>query len=94
MIFNIHNSFLYYKDNYNIINDYYQNSVNIIRNILINNKDISMNIIFGNENYNFNNNNKTIRINLNYEHTLVKQGGRDTNNAPLGKVIDNNVNYL
>ena len=94
MIFNIHNSFLYYKDNYNIINDYYQNSVNIIKNILINNKDISINIIFGNENHKFNNNNKMIRINLNYEHTLVKQGGRDTNNAPLGKVMDNNVNYL
>jgi len=46
--------------------------------------------------YDFNNNNKTIKININYEHTLVKKGGRSVvNNTPTGVIQYNkDDNYL
>lgn len=60
------------------------------------NTDININIIFGNDIFDFNNNNnKFIKIKLNYEHTLVKKGGRDTNNSPVGNILtDDNDKYL
>jgi hypothetical protein len=47
-------------------------------------------------NYNFNNSNKTLNININYEHTLVKNGGRSIPvGTPFGDVdYDNNEKYL
>jgi len=93
MFFNIGNSCLYCLDNYNIINDYYQYIVELIKKFLINNKELEINIILCNENYLFNNNNKILRIGINYEHTLVKKGGRDSNNSPIGNVKDNDNNY-
>jgi len=95
MLLKIHNSYLYYIDKYNLINDYYQNIIELIKKILYNNKQLEINIIFGNTNGRFNNNNKTIRINLNWEHTLVKQGGRSSANSQIGVIKDvNNNNYL
>lgn len=95
MIFSANNSFLYYQDNLGIVNDYYQNIVKIIKNILQNNEQLKVNIILCG-NYNFNNNNKTLLININYEHTLVKRGGRGIqNDTPFGNVTyDNNEKYL
>jgi hypothetical protein len=84
-------------ENGGIINDYYQSIVEIIKKILTNTTNISVNIILGDPPHNiFNNKNKTIIINLNWEHTLVKINGRDTNNAPVGNIIcnDDNTNYL
>jgi hypothetical protein len=88
MIFNANNSFLYYKENLGIVNDYYQNIVNLIKKILYNNPDLRINIILSHDcNYNFGNMNKTILININYEHTLVKIGGRDVPyDTPVGKI--------
>jgi hypothetical protein len=95
MICQYNNSQLHYLENYGIIDIYYKYIVNLIKQILTNNKEICINIIFNNNNYCFNNNNKTVRINLNYEHTLVKQGGRGSANAPIGNIKDdNNNNYL
>jgi hypothetical protein len=97
MLYSVNNSFLYYKDKFGIINDYYQNIVNLIKNILENNPNLEINILLC-DNYNFDNNNKTLKININYEHTLVKKGGRSVkNNTPFGDVNvinDTNNKYL
>jgi hypothetical protein len=96
MIFQLKQNLFYYKDNFGIINDYYQMIVEIIKNFLYNNSDLNINITLCNNHYNFNNNNKTIKININYEHTLVKKGGRDVlSNTPFGNIYyDNNEKYL
>ena len=52
-------------------------------------------LYFGFEDYNFNNGYKTIKICIQYEHTLVKVGGRDTNNSEIGGIKNNGKeNYL
>ena len=95
MLYKANNSFLYYIDNLGIINDYYQNIVKLIKNILQNNIELNINIILCG-NYNFNNSNKTLIININYEHTLVKRGGRSIpDGTPFGNINDdNNEKYL
>lgn len=45
-------------------------------------------VVFGKEFSDFNNENPTIRIECNYEHTLVLPGGRDTEDARQGKIYD------
>jgi hypothetical protein len=45
-------------------------------------------VVLGNEMTDFNNTNPTIRIECNYEHTLVLPGGRDTEDALPGKIYD------
>jgi hypothetical protein len=98
MLFRINNSYLYYDNDCGIINDYYQMIVELIKHFLYNNPEISINIILSNNfnNGNFNNSNKTLVININYEHTIVKKGGRDVpNGTPTGKLIDDdNNNYF
>jgi len=95
MFYKSGNSLLLYNDNCGIINDYYQNIVTIIKHILENNPDLHINIVLGG-NYNFNNNNKTLVISINYEHTLVKKGGRSVPfGTPIGTVKDDtNDNYF
>jgi hypothetical protein len=89
------NCFFYY-DNFGIINDYYQMIVDIIKKILDDNKSLSLNITLCNNDYNFNNDNKTIKISINYEHTLVKNDGRSVpQETPFGNIHDdNNCKYL
>ena len=96
----INKSFLFYNiEQYCYTKEYYLYIINLIKKILLNN-NLYLNIILGNYNYNYNfeNNYKNIIININYEHTLVKSGGRSCNNDPQGsvKVIDskNEENYL
>jgi len=73
----------------------YYNSILTVLKSILKNIEIDININFSTENYNFNNNNKTLKIAINYEHTLVKQGGRTSNNAPIGIIQDENSNpYL
>lgn len=93
MIFQANQSYLYYENNYGIINDYCQNIVDILKQILTNHPEISMNIALCNNSYPFNNHNKTLRIDINYEHTLVKKGGRDTFGSPNGNILDTDDNY-
>ena len=94
MIYKVHSSLLYYNDNLGIVNDYYQSIVTLIKNILNNNLQLKVNILLCSK-YNFNNNNKTIIININYEHTLVKRYARDTCNSPEGNIFTEfNEKYL
>jgi hypothetical protein len=95
MIFNVNHSFLYYKKIFDIAkNDYYQNIVNLIKQILHQHPDLCINIILC-DHYQFNNTNKTIFININYEHTLVKLGGRDVpHDTPIGNISYENKTYF
>jgi hypothetical protein len=94
MIIKINSSYLSYNDIAWYVNDYHQYIINLIKEIL-KNKEININIIFCGADHDFDNNNKIIRINFNYEHTLVKIGGRDTGNALTGNIKDDDGNnYL
>jgi len=76
-------------------NDYYQYILSVLEYIIDKN-NLSINIILDGNEYNFNNNNKTIKISINYEHTLVKEGGRSVQkDTPFGKIKYNeNKNYF
>jgi hypothetical protein len=100
MILNIKNSFVLCDDNIPyFVREYYNYIFSLITQI-IHEFDLSINILLGNQQQNFDNfvelkNNKTIKIGINYEHTLVKKGGRDTFNAPTGNINTNDGdNYL
>ena len=77
------------------VNDYYEYILSIV-NYIIDKNNLSINIILDGEEYNFRNNNKTIKIAINYEHTLVKKGGRSVQKGtPFGKIKYNeNENYF
>jgi len=95
MLVTINKSCIYFINNCNTINDYYQYIVILNKKFLENNTDINININFTSENYTFPNENRTIRINFNYEHTLVKINGRGAEGSPLGTIETNeNTNYL
>lgn len=73
------------------VNDYYEYILSILKYIIDKN-NLSINIILNGGEYNFRNNNKTIKVAINYEHTLVKEGGRSVQKGtPFGK-IKYNVN--
>lgn len=89
----INNSVILVCDKEHIVDDYYQYILSLLKNAIEKN-NLSINIILDGENYNFNNNNKTIKININYEHTLVKEGGRSVRNStPRGKIKYNENKY-
>ena len=88
ILFNIHDSCLWYKEDCGIINDYYQYIVGLIKMFMIQNPEMRVNILFFNDQYDFGNNNRTIRIQINYEHILVKQGGRSSYSSPTGSILD------
>ena len=96
MLFIHKNICFYYDPLPYYVGVYYQMIIETIQKFIYNNEDISINITLCNNYYNFNNNNKTIKININFEHTIVKNGGRDVpNNTPYGNIKDdNNNNYL
>lgn len=77
-----------------MLKDYYEYIISVIKYI-VEKHNLSINIILNNNNYAFNNGNKTIKINLNIEHTLVKENGRGLlSNTPVGKIeYDNNKCY-
>ena len=99
MLFSIYNSYLYYENIHFCVNTYFNSIVKIIKKILENNPDMNVNIWlchgvdFSDDI--FNNSNKLIKISLNCEHTIVKKGGRDTDNVAVGNIMDDNDdNYL
>jgi len=95
MIYKIHNSYIYCSDNYGIIDSYCQYVIKLLQEIITKNPEININIIFINNPHQITNSNKTVIINFNLEHTLVKQGGRSSAISEIGKVkYDNDNNYL
>lgn len=74
------------------VNDYYQYVVSLFIRLL-KDKELPINIIIGDHDITFPNKNKLVRVHINYEHTLVKQGGRDTYNTPVGNIkVENTSN--
>ena len=65
-------------------------------NYIIDKNNLSINIILGSGHHDFKNNNKTIKIGINYDHTLVKEGGAWVpSKTPKGKIKYNeNKNYF
>ena len=54
-----------------------------------------LNIIFGDYKFKFPNSQRTFKIDIQYEHTLVKPGGRDSTNSITGSVkLNENSFYL
>ena len=95
-IIKINNSIILKSTKSNYMNDYYQYIISVLKYIIDKN-NLSINIILDRGKYNFNNNNKTIKIGINYEHTLVKEqpADGDKKDRPFGKIKYNeNKNYL
>ena len=89
MLLLIGDSCVYIDIDINYINYYIKYIVELLKLIIIKN-NLHINIIIGNGFYNFNNDNKLIRININWEHTLVKKNGRSIMpNCLEGKVLTN-----
>ena len=88
MISKINGSVLYHNNkNGKCVNCYYEYVVSLIGKILSENNALTINVILGKFDYDFDNTNKTIKIDINYEHTLVKTGGRSVpRNTPKGVV--------
>ena len=95
MLININKSSIYCHNPIFYVNDYYQYIVSLLISILTNNKELKVNIMLCND-YHFNNDNTNIKININYEHTLVKKDGRGVAiNTPFGNIdYDINEKYL
>ena len=68
----INNSIILIKSQPPWTNEYYQYIVSLLK-LIINKNNLSINIILGDQDYNFHNENKTIKMGINYEHTLVKK---------------------
>lgn len=95
-LLNINGSYFYYRTAPRYINDYYQYIVTLLKRVLeVDNLDV--NLILGHHRYRFANSqkNKTLSLNINYEHTLVKEGGRSVPpGTPLGKIKYQDKHYL
>ena len=74
MLLTVQKSYIYTDIDIYYVNSYIQYIIELLKFIIIENK-LHINIIIGNGFYNFQNydinNNKLIRININWEHTLV-----------------------
>jgi len=83
-----------YNDNYdNLVKYYYDYVLFLIKENCLNNSISNINIILGNYYFYFNNCKITIRIDFNFEHTLVLKDGRDNRNAPFGNIRVNEHEY-
>lgn len=71
MLIKINNSNIYVE---NWGYGYYSYIISIL-DCVIKNNDLSINFILDCYDYDFGNNNKTLIIHINWEHTLVKKGG-------------------
>jgi hypothetical protein len=91
MIYKIKDSLLFYNDNIeSYVVDYYNYIFELIVKF-INEEKINLHIIVGKQQIDlnsFDNNfsNNLLKISINFEHTLVKKGGRDTFNSPIGNI--------
>ena len=96
MLLQIGRSSIFCPDSKNhCLSDYENYIISIISHVLAT-LDITININIGNNNYHFNNN-RTLKIKYNIEHTLVLAGGRDVpSTTPFGTIPtpDHTSTYL
>ncbi|MDC8014615.1 hypothetical protein [Tahibacter soli] len=78
-----------------VVREYYAHVVGLFRRALAE-RDAAVNLVFGDLPADFGNANPVRRIDLQWEHTLVKPGGRDSDGAPVGDVplMDGAGRYL
>jgi hypothetical protein len=94
MVEQIKNNYIFYNKEHPIhIREYYLYVVDLFKKWLqINNT--ATNIILGDYDYVFNNSNKTLKIDIQCEHTLVLEGGRSVENNIFGETVYDNKRYL
>jgi hypothetical protein len=86
IIENISNRSIVYNTNHDIhINEYYQYCVSLFKKFLLEN-DVKINFIIGNLNPQIQNENKTLKIDIQCEHTLVMEGGRSVDQKIFGTI--------
>lgn len=95
----IHNSLVFYDENYlYYVKDYYDYLVSLIKDQIYLNPNLLINVIVGNYGHYgnvFQNTNPIVKIGINFEHTLVLSGGRDAQHASIGTIVSaNNTPYL
>jgi hypothetical protein len=87
MLYTLFGSYLFLQDENNVILQlYYDYIIKLLWSIVVK-QETKYNFIIGDTNYSFHNSNKTIRLGVNSEHTLVKKGGRSIPlNCIVGKI--------
>lgn len=89
----INNSYLCYETEHLFyVRDYYLYCVDIIEKSFENN-NYNLNIIFGNYKFDFPNEERIFKIDIQFEHTIVKPGGRDSENSVKGNIRLNEYSY-
>lgn len=87
MLILIDRSYIYYEAFPHYVKDYLEYIISLCKKVIENNS-LCINIILGETSYTFDNNNRVIRIGINFEHTLVKKGGRNVSvSCAQGKVL-------
>ena len=82
----INNSVIYYNwVEPSCVSDYFTYILSLTKQF-VSSYNYGVNIIFGHDAICFDNNNPTIRIGCNFEHTLVKRGGRGADGAIIGNI--------
>lgn len=93
----INNSYISYDSNYSpSVREYYFYCVGLFKKKLTKVPHHSINIIFGNYRYDFNNDNKTIKVDIQFEHTIIRDGSNylvRINDLEYLKSIDHVLEY-
>ena len=90
----INKSYIWYDDEHVIhTREYYNYIVELFKGWLLK-RETPVNLIIGNGNYHFDWHYEVIRVDIQCEHTLVKDGGRSVGKRVYGKVKHNDGNYL
>ena len=87
---------IYHYENCGMVNDYYQYVKDLFIGCIKTNslQDININLTSETD-FVFDNNNKIVHVTINYEHTLVKNGGRGSRGSKEGNILDDEENkYL
>ena len=72
MLLQVNKSYIYTEIDIYYVNIYIEYIIDLLKSVIIEN-DLQINIILGNYNFTFNNGNNIIKMNINWEHTLVKK---------------------
>lgn len=75
------------------VREYYLYCVGLFMSVLLERQEPPVNLIFGDFDYEFHNSLDTIRVFFQYEHTLVKPGGRDSGGYSTGNCKINDKDY-
>ena len=94
MLTTVKDSVIYCNNQSIFTGEYFRYIISLLEAILTEN-ELTVNILVDTDEYDFNNENQTLKIGINTEHTLVKPGGRDLpETTPIGNVkCDESTKY-